>query len=503
MRVATPQALTRTQALTQEGCALSAARLADFSLCNSSTACLGILKSQVTIKLMWVPDDKRGTVEQQSKTTGTPPPGKLHVTVLKANSLRNPKDIIRSVATFVDFSAMRVAFGLIIGFLGLSFLFYWSYLGPRDETVNEEQAELIDKLHGGNGDWNAVNTMVFLITSFTTVGFGNHPSLMNTKSPCSYPSAALQTDDPASILLPKAARRAAACQECSKALNANRWVTPAENQANITVFEADMCQEFDCGGRQLDETTYPSTCLQANGNRNDPRCWIIADQSSIFHFGTLKYYQTHDTLKAQDYSLANMAESLTYLEIPGSLRDHSTFSEMEQRRGYRLPGQYRIPGQTPPCRVNTTGTHTDEWKFSCFAQFKLSCDDQLRLWKDQEEKKNVGKFFTVIFILVGIGVLGNALGTIGDQITNMVRQRCHDRLVRFMLRSDYFARECLCPQVRRVFGTVDTFLETGTPSQMQVRNFVARFVVSLLDFTTALCNFDRNNSVTTEMQLLR
>jgi hypothetical protein len=249
------------------------------------------------------------------------------------------------------------------------------------------------------------------------------------KPPCSYPSAALRTDDPGSILLPPRDRVFTACKECSEALNAKRWATRADDQANITVFDADMCQAFDCNdvpSKQLEDTAYPETCLQLNGNTNDPRCWIIADQSAIFNFRTLKLYQMHDALnvvKAQDYSSASMAESLTDLEIPGSFRDHSTFREMQQNRGYEVRAWARSPAWAP-CIVSANGTYTDAWKRTCFDQFKRSCDDQLMLWQTEERKKNWGKFVTIFFILVGIGVLGNALGTIGNQIISMVRRSC-------------------------------------------------------------------------------
>eukprot|EP01043_Picozoa_sp_COSAG02_P088885 COSAG02_NODE_25934_length_645_cov_0.934066_2_plen_67_part_01 len=57
-------------------------------------------------------------------------------------------------------------------------------------------------LTGGNGEWDLMNTLVFMTTSFTTVGYGNHPSFVSSAPPCEYPGIRTAEDRPSSFLLP-------------------------------------------------------------------------------------------------------------------------------------------------------------------------------------------------------------------------------------------------------------------------------------------------------------
>lgn len=382
--------------------------------------------------------------EQKRNKKWKAPVGELHVTVLRANDLRSSADIIRDLSTFVDVSAIYVALGLILGFLLFSFLFYWWFLGSSFANLEQggELQALVDQLHGGNGEWDEMNTMVFLVTTFTTVGYGNHPSLMHEKPPCSYPSLDLTFDDPGSILLPEIARRGHSCPGCSDAVSAIETPVPFGTGAGqgiaLNEFNIAMCDEgvfdFCTNGTQLDPTkiSYEELCLKHDYSyvNTDPRCWIIADKSGIFRFGTLTEYRIYPESENVN-EMIHSAEQLAHLEIPGSLRDHSTFSEMNENgyHGYRTD-----PLSLPPC----CGLHTScseqlhgvefrnstallDWKQLCFTEFKESCDEQLRLWRVDEYQKMWGKVFTVVFIFLGIAVLGNALGTIGQQIINFVR----------------------------------------------------------------------------------
>ena len=72
--------------------------------------------------------DGRSLARQKQKTWDAPA-GELMVTVLRANDLRDPDDIIRDLSTFVGSSAIYVALAAVVLFLLCSFFFYWLYLG--------------------------------------------------------------------------------------------------------------------------------------------------------------------------------------------------------------------------------------------------------------------------------------------------------------------------------------------------------------------------------------
>lgn len=155
----------------------------------------------LTLKIQWVPSKnapKRKKPIKDHKGDELPA-GELHVTAVEAHDLRHPDAIIRDLSTFVDFTAVYLSLSAIAVYIMISFAFYRFYMMS---SADEDMKELLDRLHGGNGDWDNINTLVFLFTSFTTVGYGNHPSLVFTQPPCQYPSLQTSLDNERSVLLP-------------------------------------------------------------------------------------------------------------------------------------------------------------------------------------------------------------------------------------------------------------------------------------------------------------
>ena len=111
-------------------------------------------------------------------------------------------------------------------------------------------------LTGGHGDWDPMNAFLFIVTSFTTVGYGNHPSFVSSDPPCEYPGVQTAFTNPSSIFLP-----------FEQPYGASRGTTQS-NDENYAL---------------------PSSCF--NGTDPPPAdCWVIADDDKIFDFGTLRMY---------------------------------------------------------------------------------------------------------------------------------------------------------------------------------------------------------------------
>ena len=253
--------------------------------------------------------------------------------------------------------------------------------------------ELLDRLHGGNGDWNSLNTLVFLFTSFTTVGYGNHPSLVRTAPPCQYPSKAVLKDDEFSVLLPPDLR-------------------PADNEYLSAGVDLIGATEETAGDEPPAWSPPPNDpCyLNPTANLHNRRCWVLADEESIFDFGELAYYQTYKTPKPGNYSKTDRYEELGAMELPG-LR--MTLNRMAAETGDKY------------CVLNLTAgaaPMSDEWKRDCFTSYMTRCDRQLEVWRREEGKKDVAKIYTVFFILIGIGLLGNAAGALGEEVMQWVRK---------------------------------------------------------------------------------
>ena len=121
-------------------------------------------------------------------------------------------------------------------------------------------------IQGDNGDWDSINTLVFMITSFTTVGYGNHPSFVTTAPPCEYPGSHTSTENPFSNLMPVSMRQ----QTYGKTQETTRFGNPA------------------FGNQPLD-----MACFQAE-KAPPPECWVIADADRILDFSTLRMFERHN-----------------------------------------------------------------------------------------------------------------------------------------------------------------------------------------------------------------
>ena len=111
-------------------------------------------------------------------------------------------------------------------------------------------------------DWDVLNTWVFMITSFTTVGYGNHPSFVFQPPPCEYPGERSVQDNPSSLLLPPSIRQ----------------VTYGAEQGTT---------QF--GNPEYGNEELPDVCFKAAG-APPPQCWVIADAENIFDFSTRLMY---------------------------------------------------------------------------------------------------------------------------------------------------------------------------------------------------------------------
>ena len=264
-----------------------------------------------------------------------------------------------------------------------------SYAILGDDAQNERVSELLDRLHGGNGPWDGINTLVFLFTSFTTVGFGNHPSLVRTVPPCQYPSQSTQVDDPYSVLLPEALRPAE--DELLKNI-AGSFGGGAGNAASAEVGAPAFFAPPRC--------CFEGNCEDDGGSDED--CWIVSDDQSIFDFGKLLYFQTYESKKAANYT--TRADELLELELPG-LR--TTLSQMKI--------------ELPPVGNSSTTRLGMAWRQLAFAKIRDECDAQLNIWRKEENKKDNAKLYTILFVIVGIGLLGIVVGALGNEVMAAIK----------------------------------------------------------------------------------
>ena len=254
------------------------------------------------------------------------------------------------------------------------------------DDKDEQFAALLERLHGGHGDWGALNTLVFLFTSFTTVGYGNHPSLVRTDPPCQYPSEFTITDDPYSVLLPESLR-------------------PETNEL-VKSMEVLVSEEESDGDPIVPAFTVPpEACFEPQALSSDSNCWVVSDEQSIFDFGKLVYFQTHESEVAANYSAPARATELSDLTLPGLRKTLK-----------------RICSDLPDISGGTNSTLDMEWRKTCFTTFRSECDFQLEVWRKEESKKDVAKVYTSLFILIGIGLLGQAVGALGDEVMAWVKR---------------------------------------------------------------------------------
>lgn len=350
----------------------------DVPLFVSGTPNGGAGSGVVSIKFMWKPDEQSCNLEDLEKDTAYR--GKLEVTVIKARGLVMPDRIVRDVTTYVDGTPVGVAFVLLIVYLMVGFFFYFNTM---NETVGHEAdfdrfPKLLDRIQGGNGEWDSLNTVMFMVTTFTTVGYGNHPSLVATRPPCEIPGPQLVIDDPFSDLLPAQLRSSHISRIPGMSLAASQRPTQ---------------QSF----RPL-----PTSCFENVDLLDRPAaCMCIADDAHIFDFSTLLLWEKGSLDPPRNFSDAAKAQELQIMRVPGDT------------------GIYDCPIRAAAGRAG--GEMSNETQRACYARFAAACEDQLKLWRKFEQQKDVAKLFTSVFIMIGIGILGAVVGATGETLMEWVR----------------------------------------------------------------------------------
>lgn len=247
----------------------------------------------------------------------------------------------------------------------------------NDPATVLRQEALLEKIQGGNGGWDTINTLVFMVTSFTTVGYGNQPSMVATTPPCEYAGgAAIRSDAPFSVLLPKNIRGSKVA--LGKIVGVNR--NDDDEETNF---------------QPLPVTCFPNTDAEIaalGGIGGQDECRVLADERHIFDF-----------TRRQLYARGEIAPP----------RNFSTDTEQERKELGELP----MPGDTGvyDC-ADVDLTKRNETIGECYERFVKTCESSLQVWRALESKKNISKAFTVIFVMVGIGILGAVVGVFGETL---------------------------------------------------------------------------------------
>eukprot|EP01047_Picozoa_sp_COSAG01_P019575 COSAG01_NODE_1091_length_11743_cov_52.449244_9_plen_769_part_00 len=89
--------------------------------------------------------------------------GTLRVRVLSGTDLKDVTGThVSDISSFADHSALRVCVYLLLSYIVVAFLFYFYAMRDSDRGVLDTR------------NWEALDTLVFIVTTFTTVGFGDH-----------------------------------------------------------------------------------------------------------------------------------------------------------------------------------------------------------------------------------------------------------------------------------------------------------------------------------------
>ena len=345
----------------------------DLPLYVSGTPQGGAGSGILSLKFKWVPAEQTCNLEDLEQIEEEPETqGELVVTVLCAVGLAKPDRIVRDLTTYVDGAPVKLSLFLMVVYLAVGFGFYSGYMsqsaGADQIAAFKKFPELLDRLQGGHGDWDTVNALVFMITSFTTVGYGNHPSLVATLPPCEVPGQQLRIDDPFSSLLPPEMRVASLTR------------IPGLGMMGDTLIE----QSF--------QPLEPSCFNGMVGAAVAEECMVIADDTHIFGFHNLLLWERGSMEPPRNFSGADRAFELRALKVPGDLGEFD-------------------------CMDTASAGETLS---SCYARFAATCEEQLTLWRLVEKQKDVAKIFTSFFIMLGIGILGAVVGAVGETLMEWV-----------------------------------------------------------------------------------
>jgi hypothetical protein len=250
-------------------------------------------------------------------------------------------------------------------------------VAETDLVVHERQKDLLEKIQGGNGDWDTINTLVFMVTSFTTVGYGNQPSMVATTPPCEYAGGPAVLDDaPFSVLLPDEIRGSKVGIGKIVGLNTD----DEGEESNFSPLPAR------CFPRKVDP---------AVGIGGQEECRVIADERHIFDFTRRQLYARGELSPPRNFS--------TDLELS-------------------LLGMQPMPGDTGlyDCG-DVNDANANETIAECYERFVGVCESSLKVWRNFELKKDYSKAFTVVFVMIGIGILGAVVGVFGETLMDWAK----------------------------------------------------------------------------------
>eukprot|EP01051_Picozoa_sp_SAG22_P009731 SAG22_NODE_833_length_6929_cov_27.036159_2_plen_537_part_00 len=333
------------------------------------------------VSVKWAPSSEASSSPRMSMKGVAVPAGDFNVTVLKAEGIGYPDRTVRDLTNYTYHRPAYMSLGALLLYVLLSVLFFTAYMAaPLGDGIafigDDNQQKLLDRIQGGNGDWNGLNTMVFLVTTFTTIGYGNQPSLVATMPPCQYPGEQTVIDAPYSLLMPPE-------------LRGNLWAPAALSLGGSGSAMADFNLK-----------PLPKHCfLDDEQIRSLPECWVIAGDITIFDFGSKLMY-IRDAGAPVNYTASDA--DLDKLELPGDL------------------GKYGAS-----CASGSSSA-TDGEAFACFDTVRDKCESVLKVWRIAEQKKNAAKVFTMLLIVVGIGLLGLITGVLGEvflEFANRYTQR--------------------------------------------------------------------------------
>ena len=244
-----------------------------------------------------------------------------------------------------------------------------------DPDAKERQDILLERIQGGNGGWDTINTLVFMVTSFTTVGYGNQPSMVATTPPCEYAGGpAILTDAPFSVLIPE--ERRGSKVGIGKLLGVGR-----------------MDNSEETNFRALPLKCFPQT-KPSGGVGEQDECRVIADESHIFDFTRRQLYTRGEISPPRNFSAETEQQrnELRLLRLPGDIGTYDC-ADLDETKGNETIGE-------------------------CYERFVAVCESSLEVWRALEGKKDVAKGFTVLFAMVGIGILGAVVGVFGQTLSD-------------------------------------------------------------------------------------
>jgi hypothetical protein len=334
--------------------------------------------------------------------------GELVVTVLAAKGLVMPHRIVRDLTTYVDTGPLKTSVVLMGIYLVVGLTFYALYMSRKEFERSEFERfpKLLNRLQGGHGDWDWVNSLVFMVTSFTTVGFGNHPSLIATLPPCEVPNLQLLADDPFSTLLPADMRGA-----------------PLAKISGFTL-AGDVPEEQSF-------PPLPASCFVAPESRQDDwssKCMVFADDTEIFDMANLLLWKRGSTEPPRNFTAdAQSAAALQTLRLPGELGIFGCVCAAtwkgelnECSESTRISAAAATIGSAASAGNSSSGTSGLEAREQCFGNIAGTCEEQLQLWRSIEYQKNTCKIFTALYIMFGIGILGGLVGAVGEALLEWV-----------------------------------------------------------------------------------